>query len=255
MTVYQFNKTQTNSDLTSASFSMTTEQERLERAKHKLMIMNKKVINAQNMSKKRNIKKAELEPLSPLSSSPRQQSNPTKTSANTYFFELTESMIVDGFSETEVSEYVKQVEIESRSTDLELDQHEIQINQELKKINRLIKRIKDPKIPATPKTVNDSQDDISEAQINSPDSKDPSQKSYLEIQKSRMPQEPEKILIKPPEDEKKKLAGKPTPKRSKLPTKKKEIMESQGESPAIQATGAGAKFLADLLDGDDDPPF
>lgn len=234
---------------------MTTEQERLEKAKQKLMIMNKKVLHAQNISKKRNTKKPELEPMSPAPS----PSRPKQAFSNTYLFELTESMIMDGFSEDEVAQYVKRVENDAKCTDLELDQHEILINAELKKINRNIRRIKDPK-PETPQK-NETEDEPEKYDSdNNNESKDssPKQKGYAELQLARIGQEPdkqEKNQIQPPEDDKKRSpSSKQTPKRSKLPTRKKN--SDTPDTPAVQATGAGAKFLADLLNDNDDPmPF
>lgn len=235
---------------------MTTEQERLERAKQKLMIMNKKVLHAQNISKKRNTKKPELEPLSPASPPGQSKQNVT----NTYLFELTESMIMDGFSESEVADYVKRVENDAKCTDLELDQHEISINAELKKINRTIRRIKDPK-PDTPKK-NEIEDE-GEKSDNDNDAgtkESPArQKGYAELQMARMGQEPEKqekaAPQNPEEDKKRSPSNKQTPKRSKLPSRKK-TLDPNSETPAVQATGAGAKFLADLLNDNDDPmPF
>lgn len=230
---------------------MTTEQERLEKAKQKLMIMNKKVLHAQNISKKRNTKKPELEPMSPAPSPP--QPRPKQNFSNTYLFELTESMIMDGFSEEEVSQYVKRVENDSKCTDLELDQHELLINAELKKINRNIRRIKDPK-PETPQK-NEPEDEIEKDDSDS----SPKQKGYAEIQMARNGQEPEKqekIQNQPEEDKKRSSSTKQTPKRSKLPARKKNSDSNNPGTPAVQATGAGAKFLADLLNDNDEPmPF
>ena len=239
---------------------MTTEQERLEKAKQKLMIMNKKVLHAQNISKKRNTKKPELEPLSPAPSPPP-AARPKQNFSNTYLFELTESMIMDGFSEDEVAQYVKRVENDSKCTDLELDQHEILLNAELKKINRNIRRIKDPK-PETPQK-NEVEDEAEKDDSdNNSESKDssPKQKGYAEIQMARNGQEPEKqdkAQNQPSEEDKKRSpSSKQTPKRSKLPARKKNSDSNTPGTPAVQATGAGAKFLADLLNDDDEPmPF
>ena len=238
---------------------MTTEQERLLKAKQKLLNMNKKVLHAQNISKKRTPKKPDLDPLSPP---PPKPSNKGST-PSTYLFELTESMIVDGFTEEEVSNYVKLVEAESKCTDLELDQHEISVNSEIKKINRTIKRIKDPKgpneTPANEKNHagddSNNADDAKAKQVNNSKQKNTKQPGYAEIQKARgvanqmeKEREKEKELQRSPEQIKKSYVS-PTPKKSKLPARKK-------DSPAIQATAAGAKFFADLAnDDDDDMPF
>jgi hypothetical protein len=199
---------------------MTTEQERLEKAKEKLMLMNRKVQNAQILSRKRLAAKP--------GDSPDTRPPPPKLASNTYIFELTEALLADGFAEDVVVRYVEQVEADSKASDLELDQRELAIQAELKKINRAIARIKDPK-PIPPPSPAE------------PPQKEPAADSpvgYAGLRQARQNPSPVKKL--PPI----------TPKKRER--KKEEPPEE--EPPEVKATGAGAKFLADLMcDADDDP--
>jgi hypothetical protein len=198
---------------------MSSEQERLDKAKEKLTNMNQRVQNAQNLAKKRTAKPVEaLEP--PI---------PAKPELTTYIFELTESLVADGFPEDVIAKYVSQIETDSRLSDLDLDQRELTLQAELKKINRAITRITDPKPPAK--------------QPNSPNDASPEPSAvpgYAVMHQARQnPQSPPKKV--PPVTPKKPEKAK---KESGLP-----------EEGAVKTTGAGAKFLADLVDNDDDPPF
>lgn len=194
------------------------EQERLEKAREKLLKMNQKVQHAQNISKKRTSVKA----------SAVKEEKPAKQT-NTYVFELTESMLIDGFDENEVVKYVELVETEAKSTSLDLDQREIQIQAELKKINRAIDRIRNPKVAESPEPGK-----VKKAkEVPKDEEKVPSSPGYAELHAARMN----------PKNEVKKAAVASTPKKSV----KKEAKSKPGETPAVQATGAGAKFLADLV--------
>jgi hypothetical protein len=205
---------------------MLSEQERLDKAKAKLMNMNKRVQNAQNLSKKRVVR--QLEPLDPP--------KPANPPASTYIFELTESLIADGFSEELVSQYVGQVESEAKQTDLDLDQRELVLQAELKRINRMIARIRDPKPPPAEPASKEPPAPMDPT----PESSPPSGYAGMRQARQNPMSPPKKVTVvtpKKPEREKKKM---------------KEVVPEEG---AIKATGAGAKFLADLMDDDQDPPF
>jgi hypothetical protein len=194
---------------------MISEQERLERAKMKLLHMNRKVQHARNLSKKH-------PPLPPLGDPP---SDP-KPIANTYIFELTESMLADGFSEGEVARYAELVERDSRCSELELDQRELAVQAELKKVARAIVRIKDPK----PRSARDRAP------------------SVVELSESAVPDGSRYADIHQPRNEKQ-----PTPVAKKAAPIQKKKKNADVETPGVRATGAGAKFLADLIgDGDGD---
>jgi hypothetical protein len=190
---------------------MATEQERMERARQKLLSMNRKVQHAQSISKKR-------QPLRPLESVSPPPVAPPRPPTSTYIFELTESLLADGFGEDEVVDYVAHVEHDSKCSDIDLDQRELALQAEVKRINRAIGRIKDPKPPPT----EPSESDIA-----------PAQSGYADIRQAR-----QKATASPQKPDTKVIAPKPQPER-----------------PVVKTTGAGAKFLADLADEDDNNIF
>ena len=211
---------------------MADEQERLERAKQKLLKMNQKVQHAQNISKKR----------TPVKGPPPREEKVAKTpqkSGTTYVFELTEAMLADGFDEEEVVRYVEQVEAESKASEIELDQRELAVKADLKKISRAIERIKNPKAPASPvkpRKERPREDERPATSVDSP--------GYSAIHQTR----------KSPKNEVKRAQIAVTPKKAPIspPKKTSPRKTSDADTPAVKATGAGAKFLADLADDDDD---
>jgi hypothetical protein len=205
---------------------MSTEQERMERARQKLLNMNRKVQRAQDISKKRQ----PLKPLESASPPPAAPPPPPKPPTSTYIFELTESLLADGFTEDEVVQYVALVEQDSKCSDIDLDQRELVIQAEVKKINRAIARIKDPKPPTSPEAPpakEPSESDVA-----------PAQADYAEIRQAR--QNPSATTV-----------ARKAPLSPHKPDKKMIAPKAEPERPAVKATGAGAKFLADLADDDD----
>jgi hypothetical protein len=203
---------------------MTCEQDRLEKAKQKLMTMNRRVQNAQNLSKKRLAK-----PLEPM-----EAPAPAKPPSTLYIFELTESLLADGFSEDFVAEYVGRVESDAKLSEIDLDQRDLALQAEVKKINRAIARITNPKPPAdaSPKEAPPPPD-------LSPDSS-PSA-GYAGMRQARQ---------SPPTPPKKNV-----PLTPKKPEKERKKKEAKTDEVVVKATRAGAKFLADLMGDDEDPLF
>jgi hypothetical protein len=199
---------------------MLSEQDRLERAKLKLLSMNRKVQHAQSISKKR----PSLPPLDDPARSPPRPSPPT------YVFELTESMLADGFSEDRVLRYAALVERDSKCTDLDLDQRELALQAELKRINRAIARIRDPR-RAAPRAA-------------TPPAADPEPAAsggYAETREAR--------------SQGRGQARPPPASREAAPAVRKRPPAPAHEA-GVRATGAGAKFLADLMgDADGASPF
>ena len=211
---------------------MADEQERLERAKQKLLKMNQKVQHAQNITKKRTPVKA-----APARAEEKPQ-QPAQKSGATYIFELTEAMLADGFDEEEVSRYVEKVEAESKASEIELDQRELAIKTELKKITRAIELIKNPKAPSSPDKPRKEKPKDDEKPAASADTP-----GYSAIHQTR----------KSPKNEVKQARIAVTPKKPETtPKKTSPRKRSDAEVPAVKATGAGAKFLADLACDDDD---
>jgi hypothetical protein len=199
---------------------MASEQDLLEKAKQKLSDMNRKAQQARNMSKNRPGPKAsEADVQLPL---------PAPVS-NTYLFELTESMLADRFSEDDVVRYVALVESDSKLSDLELDQRELNVQAELKRISLAIKRIKEPRAAKEGEDGSQGHDgDLAAG---------PS--GYAGIHQAR--QNP--VVAK----------KKSSPGAAKKPAKVK-VEKPEWVSPGdgeIKATGAGARFLEDLGQSDE----
>ncbi|OHT11560.1 hypothetical protein TRFO_18913 [Tritrichomonas foetus] len=131
------------------------------------------------------------------------------------------------------------------------------VNAEIKKINRAIRRIKDPKpISAREPAAESPRSEKSEKEVEPKESEN-QQPGYAELQKVRNGQnhgEKQEKQEKPLSPVTRKVAASPTPKKSKLPARRK-TNEPDTPSAGIQATAAGAKFFADLMNDDDDPPF
>jgi hypothetical protein len=200
---------------------MLSDQERFERAKLKLLGMNRKVQHAQCISKKR----SSLPPLD--DSAPR----PPKSTANTYVFELTESMLADGFPEDEVAKYAELMERDSKGADRDLDQRELALQAELKKINHAIARIRNSR-PASPHEAATSVAECSESG---------DAVGYAGIHARAQSQ-----AARPPS---KRVATRQPPKKGAAPP------PEPADAPGVKATGAGARFLADLMGDGADPAF
>jgi hypothetical protein len=200
---------------------MASEQDLLEKAKQKLSDMNKRAQKARNMSKNRP---------GPRASEADLQAPVPAPVSNTYLFELTESMLADRFSEDDVVRYVAWVESDSKLSDLELDQRELSVQAELKRINLAIKRIKEPRAAK-------EGEDGSQGHDGDPASPGPA--GYAGIHQARQN----------PAVAKKKLSPGAAKKPAKVKPEKPEwVGPGDGE---IKATGAGAKFLEDLGQSDD----
>jgi len=177
---------------------MNSEAERLEMAKQKLIQMNMKVQRAAAISKKHVLKKkTDPEPIIKKIDKP-----------NEFIFELTESLVEEGFNDEEVVEYIEKVEVLSTCNFSDLEQKEQILIKEIRKMSVEMNQKLYPK--------------------------EPSVKSF----------EPE---LAPKEEEK----PKQSPQKSKIPvpspikSTKKKVLDN--EQPEVQATGAGAQFLASLV--------
>jgi hypothetical protein len=122
------------------------------------------------------------------------------------------------------------VESDSKLSDLDLDQRELALQAEVKKINRAIARITNPKPPADVPSAGPITDER-------PDS--PPSPGYAAMRQARQ---------NPPTPPK--MAAVVTPRKPEKPKK-----EVKTEEVVVTATDAGAKFLADLLGDDEDSPF
>ena len=210
-----------------------SEDERLAKAKQKLVDMNKKVQRAKVISEKHHIYKNE----EPQPTIPRQKQ---ESPSSDYLFELTETLInLEIFTEDEVTEYVKKVEKLAKLTDSELENNEKKNRTALKKINKSIQFLNDPSHgqQTTPKTV--KQKDQTE-ELQESESKPNQGPSYSDIAKGRQSPMPRKVSM--PVTPTKETVSQ-TPSKIPKPTKKK-----TPKNDKIQATGAGAKFLASLAD-------
>ena len=215
---------------------MSTEEERLAKAKRKLLDMNKKVQRAKIISEKHQVgqNKNEAEP---------QEIKPKKkTESSDYLFELTEGMINIGFSEEEVTNYIEKVEKLSKISDSELEKQEKNIHKDIKKINKSIQFLKDPKSAEVASETASVKSEIS-VKDSSPDTLPPLKQGprYSDMIKGRqspMIQRNLPSLISPKETNVSK-----TPSKIPKPPKNK-----PKDADMVQATGAGAQFLASLAD-------
>ena len=212
-----------------------SEEERLAKAKQKLLDMNRKVQRAKNISEKRQTKNEEIK---------QSKETPTKkkeSGANDYLFELTEKMINLGvFSEEEVTKYVERVEKFSKMSDTDLENNQKKIQTAIKKINKSIQFLNDPKkATETPKI--EKQAKIEKPQENEEETKQNQELSYSDIAKGRQSPMVRKNMIQVPQGD---TQVSKTP--SKIP--KPQIKKKPKADDKIQATGAGAQFLASLAD-------
>ncbi|KAH0794856.1 hypothetical protein GPJ56_001249 [Histomonas meleagridis] len=206
--------------------------------------MNKKVHHAQDISKKHSVQKNRE------NNTPK---DPIKhPEPNLYLFQITESLLSIGFTEEEIQKHISNVEAKSKKNILELQQKETETNNEIKKINRAIRNIKKPK-PREIKSAQTIQSDDSISTARSTHSESPSSarktettsvQSYAEIQKSRQ---------NPTPSSPKRKSMIPTPKKPKTPITASKGKKREIQSPTVQATKAGANFLAELAneEGDD----
>ena len=122
---------------------MSSEEERLAKAKEKLLAMNKKVQHATVSNKQRLMGKQNgsrspryQNPENHVISPRMQEQQQRQQKQSDYFFQLTESMIGQGFTEEEVSKYTIKLEQMLKSNDLEAK--EAKAKKDIKKINAAI---------------------------------------------------------------------------------------------------------------------
>lgn len=218
---------------------MSENNERLLKAKQKLMEMNKKVQNATKISDKHRINKADNDV-------PKAQ-NKQKFNKADYLFELTEKMVLDGFDADEVTKYIEKLEKLSEKTESHLESNEVTIAKEIKKINKEHRRLVNPEKTSETASI------ISSEETKSNDTKSPHKEDQVK--------QPET----PGYSELAKRKSTPTTKKTEqreskipqyTPTKKQKPKDKappqQDSNEAVEMTGAGAQFLASLACDDDD---
>ncbi|OHT09566.1 hypothetical protein TRFO_21528 [Tritrichomonas foetus] len=165
--------------------------------------------------------------------------NSERLQSNEYFVELSKSLLIDGFSEDEVSFYIKNLNHISNYDENDLDKLEKTLKSEIQNINYSIHQIyKNENFFSSKKEFPLSRDDRISM-------------SHITIREPEQPKNANRYVVSPDKQNKprtsspRKLHTIPAQINPENP-KKNEVQKE--DAPIIQATAAGAKFFADLAE-------
>lgn len=222
-----------------------SQNELLSKAKQKLQEMNKKVHNAAKISDKHRLNKAGND-------TPKVQTKQKFNKAD-YLFELTEKMVADGFDADEVTKYIEKLEKLSEKSEQHLENNEITVTKEIKKINKSLRQFLNPADKSSEASSVISSEENNKSSI---DNKTPHKEeqnlhkqdegpSYSELARRKSTPTPKKT----PEQRESKI---PHYTPTKIPKHKEKQPVQPEPNDDVQMTGAGAQFLASLACDEED---